>query len=101
LHEDAQALTAAGIDLLVLEMVPAALAAEVTGQIAVPTIGIGAGSGCSGQVLVLYDMLGIYPGKPARFVRNFMAGGSDVEGAVAAYVKAVKDGSFPGPEHCV
>jgi 3-methyl-2-oxobutanoate hydroxymethyltransferase len=100
LHEDAQALTAAGIDLLVLEMVPAALAADLTREIAAPTIGIGAGPGCSGQVLVLYDMLGIYPGKPARFVRNFMTGSSDVEGAVAAYVKAVKDGSFPGPEHC-
>jgi 3-methyl-2-oxobutanoate hydroxymethyltransferase len=101
LREDAQALTAAGIDLLVLEMVPAPLAAEVTAQIPTPTIGIGAGPGCSGQVLVLYDMLGIYPGKPARFVRNFMTGSSDVEGAVAAYIKAVKDGTFPGPEHCV
>ncbi|HET9764427.1 MAG TPA: 3-methyl-2-oxobutanoate hydroxymethyltransferase [Casimicrobiaceae bacterium] len=101
LREDAQALTAAGIDLLVLEMVPAALAAELTAAIAAPTIGIGAGPGCSGQVLVLYDMLGIYPGRPARFVRNFMTGSSDVEGAVAAYVRAVKDGSFPGPEHCV
>jgi 3-methyl-2-oxobutanoate hydroxymethyltransferase len=101
LRDDVQALTAAGIDLLVLEMVPAALAAELTAEIATPTIGIGAGPGCSGQVLVLYDMLGIYPGKPARFVRNFMAGGGDVEGAVAAYVRAVKDGSFPGPEHCV
>jgi 3-methyl-2-oxobutanoate hydroxymethyltransferase len=100
LHEDAQALTAAGIDLLVLEMVPAALATDLTGEIAAPTIGIGAGPGCSGQVLVLYDMLGIYPGKPARFVRNFMTGSSDVEGAVTAYVKAVKDGSFPRPEHC-
>jgi 3-methyl-2-oxobutanoate hydroxymethyltransferase len=101
LREDAQALAAAGIDLLVLEMVPAALAAELTAAIAAPTIGIGAGPGCSGQVLVLYDMLGIYPGKPARFVRNFMTGSSDVEGAVAAYVRAVKDGSFPAPEHCV
>jgi len=101
LHDDARALTAAGIDLLVLEMVPAALAAELTAEITAPTIGIGAGPACSGQVLVLYDMLGIYPGKPARFVRNFLTGGSDVEGAVAAYVKAVKDGSFPGPEHCV
>jgi 3-methyl-2-oxobutanoate hydroxymethyltransferase len=101
LREDARSLTAAGIDLLVLEMVPAALAAELTAEITAPTIGIGAGPGCSGQVLVLYDMLGIYPGKPARFVRNFMTGSGDVEGAVAAYVRAVKDGSFPGPEHCV
>jgi 3-methyl-2-oxobutanoate hydroxymethyltransferase len=101
LREDAQVLTAAGIDLLVLEMVPSPLAVEITAQIPTPTIGIGAGPGCSGQVLVLYDMLGIYPGKPARFVRNFMTGSSDVEGAVAAYTKAVKDGTFPGPEHCV
>jgi 3-methyl-2-oxobutanoate hydroxymethyltransferase len=85
----------------VLEMVPAALAMELTADVAVPTIGIGAGPGCSGQVLVLYDMLGIYPGKPARFVRNFMSAGASVEDAVRAYVKAVKDGSFPGPEHYV
>jgi 3-methyl-2-oxobutanoate hydroxymethyltransferase len=101
LRDDAQGLAAAGIDLLVLEMVPAALAGEVTDQHRVPTIGIGAGPRCSGQVLVLYDMLGIYPGKPARFVRNFMTGNGDVEAAVAGYVRAVKDGSFPGPEHCV
>ena len=100
LADDARALAAAGIELLVLEMVPAALAAEITAQGAVPTIGIGAGPGCSGQVLVLYDMLGIYP-KPARFVRNFMTGRETIEGAIAAYLTAVKDGSFPGPEHCV
>ena len=100
LREDAQALVMAGIELLVLEMVPAALAAEITAQRTVPTIGIGAGPGCSGQVLVLYDMLGIYP-KPARFVRNFMTEGKTIEGAIEAYVTAVKDGSFPGPEHCV
>jgi 3-methyl-2-oxobutanoate hydroxymethyltransferase len=101
LREDTQALVAAGIELLVFEMVPAQLAAEITSTIAVPTIGIGAGSACSGQVLVLYDMLGIYPGKPARFVRNFMVGSDSIEAAVASYVRAVKDGSFPGPEHCV
>ena len=100
LDDDARALAAAGIELLVLEMVPAALAAEITAQGAVATIGIGAGPSCSGQVLVLYDMLGIYP-KPARFVRNFMTGRETIEGAIAAYVTAVKDGSFPGPEHCV
>ena len=101
LREDAHSLTVAGADLLVLELVPAALAAEVTSEIAVPTIGIGAGSRCSGQVLVLYDMLGIYPGKPARFVRNFMTGAGSIEEAVGAYVRAVKDGSFPGPEHSI
>jgi 3-methyl-2-oxobutanoate hydroxymethyltransferase len=100
LREDAQALAAAGCELLVLEMVPAALAGELTAAISIPTIGIGAGPQCSGQVLVLYDMLGIYPGKPARFVRNFMTGAGSVEAAVAAYVAAVKDGSFPAAEHC-
>jgi len=101
LREDAHALAAAGIELLVLEMVPAQLAGEVTAALGVPTIGIGAGAACSGQVLVLYDMLGIYPGKPARFVRNFMTGSDSIEAAVAAYVKAVKDGSFPAPEYYV
>jgi 3-methyl-2-oxobutanoate hydroxymethyltransferase len=101
LRNDARALAAAGIDMLVLEMVPAALAAEITAEMSAPTIGIGAGPDCGGQVLVLYDMLGIYPGKPARFVRNFMTGSGDIEAAVSAYVKAVKDGSFPGPEHCI
>src|SRR5437870_4054444 len=101
LRDDAHRLVAAGIELLVLEMVPASVAASITGELAIPTIGIGAGPGCSGQVLVLYDMLGIYPGKQARFVRNFMSAGASVEDAVRAYVKAVKDGSFPGPEHYV
>jgi 3-methyl-2-oxobutanoate hydroxymethyltransferase len=100
LREDIRALTLAGMELLVLELVPAALAAALTAENSVPTIGIGAGPGCSGQVLVLYDMLGIYPGKPARFVRNFMIGADSIEAAVAAYVKAVKQTSFPGPEHC-
>ena len=100
LREDARALTLAGMELLVLELVPATLAAALTAEHSVPTIGIGAGPGCSGQVLVLYDMLGIYPGKPARFVRNFMTGADSIEGAVAAYVKAVKQADFPAPEHC-
>ena len=101
LHEGARRLADAGVELLVFEMIPADLAASVSAELAVPTIGIGAGPGCSGQVLVLYDMLGIYPGKLARFVRNFMSGSNSIEAAVAAYVKAVKEGTFPGPEHCV
>ena len=101
LHEDTRGLALAGAELLVLEMVPAALATALTAATTLPTIGIGAGPGCSGQVLVLYDMLGIYPGKPARFVRNFMTGADSIEAAVAAYVKAVKDGKYPGPEHSV
>jgi 3-methyl-2-oxobutanoate hydroxymethyltransferase len=100
LREDTRALALAGAELLVLELVPAALAAALTTETSVPTIGIGAGPGCSGQVLVLYDMLGIFPGKPARFVRNFMTSADSIEAAIAAYVKAVKDGGFPGSEHC-
>jgi 3-methyl-2-oxobutanoate hydroxymethyltransferase len=72
----------------------------VTQQLTIPTIGIGAGPDCSGQVLVLYDLLGIYPGKPPKFARNFLAGADGVQAAVERYVKAVKDGSFPAPEHC-
>jgi 3-methyl-2-oxobutanoate hydroxymethyltransferase len=64
------------------------------------TIGIGAGAACDGQVLVLHDLLGIFPGRTARFVRNFMDGAASIEDAVARYVTAVKDGSFPAAEHC-
>ena len=66
----------------------------------VPVIGIGAGASCSGQVLVIYDALGIQPGRAARFVRNFMAGADGIEAALKAYVAAVRDGSFPAAEHC-
>ena len=98
---DASALEHAGAALMVLEMVPAQLAAWITKQLtACATIGIGAGPACDGQVLVLHDMLGIYPGKKGRFVRDFMATSQNIEGAVKAYVAAVKDGSFPAPEHC-
>jgi 3-methyl-2-oxobutanoate hydroxymethyltransferase len=86
---------------MVLEMVPSALAGEITRALhACATIGIGAGPQCDGQVLVLYDMLGLYPGKKGRFVKDFMAEAQSIEGAVENYVKAVKDGSFPAPEHC-
>jgi 3-methyl-2-oxobutanoate hydroxymethyltransferase len=99
LRIDAQAVANAGAQMLVFEMVPAALAGEITRSLAIPTIGIGAGPQCSGQVLVMHDMLGVYPGKPARFVRNFMNGSATIEAALAAYVAAVKDGSFPATEH--
>lgn len=99
LLQDATALESAGAGMLVLEMVPAALAREVTAQLAIPTIGIGAGIDCDGQVLVLHDMLGIYPGKTPRFARNFMAGAESVQAALAAYVQAVKSGGFPAAEH--
>ena len=97
---DAKALAEAGCTLLVVECVPRALGARITAEAGVPTIGIGAGPDCSGQVLVIYDALGIQPGKAARFVRNFMPGHDSIEAALAAYVNAVRDGSFPAPEHC-
>jgi len=86
----------AGATMLVLEMVPAALSAEITTVLPTcHTIGIGAGKGTAGQVLVMHDMLGINLGKNPKFVRNFMDGASSVRDAMAAYVAAVKDGSFP------
>ena len=99
LKADALAVQGAGAQMLVFEMVPAALAAEITESLSIPTIGIGAGAGCSGQVLVLHDMLGVYPGKPARFVKNFMTGHGSIEAALAAYVAEVKAGTFPAAEH--
>jgi len=96
LREDSAALEAAGATMLVLEMVPAALAASITADLAVcATIGIGAGRGTAGQVLVLHDMLGINLGRMAKFVHNFMEGSDGVKDAIARYVHAVKSGSFP------
>jgi 3-methyl-2-oxobutanoate hydroxymethyltransferase len=101
LKADALALEQAGAAMMVMEMVPATVAKDVTASLAsMATIGIGAGADCDGQVLVLHDMLGIFPGKTARFVRNFMDGAASIEDAVVRYVAAVKDGSFPAPEHC-
>ena len=100
LKRDALALQAAGATLLVLEAIPAGLGKEVTEALAIPTIGIGAGPDCSGQVLVLHDMLDVFPGKKPRFVKNFMAGQASIQGAIGAYIEAVKAGSFPAPEHC-
>jgi 3-methyl-2-oxobutanoate hydroxymethyltransferase len=100
LKADARLLQEAGASLLVLEAIPAALGKEVTDALTMPTIGIGAGPDCSGQVLVMHDMLGVFPGRKAKFVKNFMDGQGSVEGAVTAYVNAVADRSFPGPEHC-
>ena len=97
--EDARTLEAAGADLMVLECVPSALGREITAALAIPVIGIGAGPGCDGQVLVLYDALGITPGRVPRFARNFLTDGRDVRGAVQAYVEAVRTGAFPSPEH--
>ena len=99
LLDDAHALTAAGAAMIVLEAIPAPLAKQVTDAITIPTIGIGAGVDCNGQVLVLYDMLGITPGKPPRFTHNFMADTNDIAAAIAAYVTAVKQGTFPTEKH--
>jgi 3-methyl-2-oxobutanoate hydroxymethyltransferase len=97
---DARALANAGAAMLVAECVPRELGAQLTAAVAIPVIGIGAGPECGGQVLVMHDALGIQPGRAARFVRNFMTGADGIESALAAYVAAVRDGSFPGPEHC-
>ncbi len=93
LRRHAEELVAAGAAMLVLEMVPAALARELTRALPIPTIGIGAGAGCSGQVLVLYDMLGL--GSPKRFVRNFLDGSAGIGAAAQKYVADVKSGRFP------
>ncbi|MFL6658274.1 MAG: 3-methyl-2-oxobutanoate hydroxymethyltransferase [Massilia sp.] len=100
LKADAKLLQAAGAAMLVLEAIPSALGKEVTELLAIPTIGIGAGPDCSGQVLVMHDLLGVFPGRKARFVKNFMEGQTSIDAAVSAYVAAVKDGSFPAAEHC-
>jgi 3-methyl-2-oxobutanoate hydroxymethyltransferase len=100
LKADALKLQAAGASLLVLEAIPTALGKEVTDLLTMPTIGIGAGPDCSGQVLVMHDLLGVFPGRKARFVKNFMDGQTSIDAAVTAYVTAVKDGSFPALEHC-
>ncbi len=99
LLDDAATLERAGAGLIVLEAIPSTLGRAVTDALAVPTIGIGAGPDCSGQVLVVHDMLGLYPGKTAKFVKNFLAGRDSVPAALAAYVREVKEGSFPAEEH--
>ncbi len=101
LRDDALTLEQAGAAMLVMEMVPASLGAAVTASMTTAaTIGIGAGPDCDGQVLVMHDMLGVFPGKTARFVKNFMTDASSIEAALAAYVQAVKNGTFPASEHC-
>ena len=95
---DALAMQEAGASLLLLEAVPAKLAAEVTAALSIPTIGIGAGPDCSAQVLVLYDVLGLYA-QPPKFSKNFMLDAGSIPAALAAYVQAVKSGTFPGAEH--
>jgi len=99
LATDALALEQAGASLIVLEAVPAELARTISESLRIPTIGIGAGVHCDGQVLVLQDMLGLYPRPSPKFSKNFMQGQDGIEAAVQAYVDAVRSGSFPGSEH--
>ncbi|KAB2922244.1 MAG: 3-methyl-2-oxobutanoate hydroxymethyltransferase [Candidatus Contendobacter sp.] len=99
--DEALALQDAGADVALVECIPAELAARLTEALEIPLIGIGAGPNCDAQVLVLYDMLGITPGRRPKFSKNFLTGRDSLQAAVAAYVAAVKSGEFPGPEHCI
>lgn len=99
LLHDAEAHDAAGAAIVLMECVPAALAKRVTEAVSCPTIGIGAGADCDGQVLVMHDMLGVFPGKTAKFVKNFMTGRSSIQEAVGSYVAEVKAKTFPAAEH--
>lgn len=100
LMDDAQAHANAGADVVLMECVPAQLAAQVTAALSCPTIGIGAGVDCDGQVLVMHDMLGIYHGKTAKFVKNFMQEQNSIQEAIASYVAEVKAKTFPAEIHC-
>lgn len=97
---DALALQDAGASIVILEAIPAGLGKELTDMLAMPTIGIGAGPDCSGQVLVMHDMLGVFPGHKSKFVKNFMEGQTSIDAAVRAFVREVKNKAFPAAEHC-
>ena len=99
MRDDALALQDAGADLLVLECVPGQLAADISKELDIPVIGIGAGPDTDGQVLVVYDMLGITPRRTPKFTKNFLLEADDVASALAAYVEEVKAGTFPAEEH--
>ncbi|HMY27433.1 MAG TPA: 3-methyl-2-oxobutanoate hydroxymethyltransferase, partial [Agitococcus sp.] len=99
LIEEAKMVEQAGAALILLECVPSSVAAQVTASVSIPVIGIGAGKDCDGQVLVVHDMLGLHQGKAARFVKNFLTGQASIQDAFVAYVKAVKEQSYPAPEH--
>jgi len=100
MKRDAKALQDAGADVVLLECIPSALGAEITRDLHVPVIGIGAGPDTDGQILVLYDVLDITPGRKPRFVQNYMAGHDSPVEAIRAYVAAVKSRQYPAPEHC-
>jgi 3-methyl-2-oxobutanoate hydroxymethyltransferase len=99
LYEDALALEAAGCFSIVLEAVPAPVAARITEALTIPTIGIGAGAGCDGQVLVWHDMLGLYEGKSPRFVKQYAELAPTIRDALAQYAAEVRDGAFPETKH--
>ncbi len=99
--DEALALQDAGADVALVECIPAELATRLAAALRIPLIGIGAGPGCDAQVLVSYDMLGITSGRRPKFSKDFLIGHESVQAAVAAYVRAVKSGEFPGPEHCI
>lgn len=100
MKRDAKALQDAGADVVLLECIPAKLGAEITAELHVPVIGIGAGPDTDGQILVIYDVLDITPGRKPRFVKNCMAGHDSPFEAVKSYVAAVKSRAYPAPEHC-
>jgi 3-methyl-2-oxobutanoate hydroxymethyltransferase len=100
MKRDAVALQNAGADVVLLECIPSKLGKEITDELHVPVIGIGAGPDTDGQILVLYDVLDITPGRKPRFVQNFMAGHDSPVAAIESYVKAVKSRAYPAPEHC-
>ena len=100
MRRDARALQDAGADVVLLECIPATLGAEITAELHVPVIGIGAGPDTDGQILVLYDVLDITPGRKPRFVKNYMAGHDSPVAAIRNYVEAVKSRAYPAPEHC-
>lgn len=99
LLEDARILEKAGANMLLMELVPATLAKKITNELSIPTIGIGAGIDCSAQILVLHDMLGLYPGKKPRFVKDFMVNSANIQLAITNYIDEVKSGRFPCVEH--
>jgi len=100
MKRDARALQDAGADVVLLECIPSQLGAEITRELHVPVIGIGAGPDTDGQILVLYDVLDITPGRKPRFVKNYMAGHDSPLAALKGYVAAVKSRDYPAPEHC-
>jgi len=100
MRRDARALQDAGADVVLLECIPSQLGKEITAELHVPVIGIGAGPDTDGQILVLYDVLDITPGRKPRFVQNFMTGHDRPVAALESYVQAVKSRAYPAPEHC-